>query len=148
LPHQNDFDHDEVCRGDNRPRFTIIRLNGIVNACADAIRTLGVVIQVEPPTTEHGSRRRNDMLVWRSRESGRETAEYDVKVYSILGDKVHKADPRARQGDPAAPPADLNDWVRTAWQLQRYLESIHDETVRSVAGGMGKFAPLCSRREG
>jgi hypothetical protein len=138
----NDFGHDEVCRGEKRPRFTIIRHNGIVNAVADAIRTLGVVVQVEPPTTDHGSRRRNDVLVWGSSESGQETAEYDVKVYSILGDKVHIADPKARSGDPHAPPPDLCPWDKTAWQLQRYLKSVHDETKRNVAGGMGKFAPL------
>jgi hypothetical protein len=140
--HPNDFGHDEVCRGEGRPQFTIIRHNGIVNATADAIRTLGVVVQVEPPTTDHGSRRRNDLLVWGSRESGQETAEYDVKVYSILGDKVHTANAKTQNGVTAAPPVDLCLWDKTAWQLQRYLYSIHAETKRKVAGGMGSFAPL------
>lgn len=136
------FGHDELCRGETRPQFTIIRHNAIVNAWADALRSIGVAVQVEPPTTDHGSRRRNDLLVWGSRQHGMATTEYDVKVYSILGDKVHKSTGVVRGGLTEAPSADAGPWEKTLGQCLRYLTGVSRETKARVAGGQGHFEPL------
>lgn len=136
--------HDEVCRGATRPQYTIVRHNGIVNAIADALRSVsGTRVQLEPLTTDHGSQRRNDLLVWGSDGLGNATTEHDVKVYSILGDKVYKSVGQMRAGRlTEAPPADANPWDKTMWQMQRYLFTVDAETAKAAAGGMGRFSPL------
>jgi hypothetical protein len=135
--------HEELCRGPTRAQFTIVRHNGIVRAIADALRTVGDTrVEVEPVTVDFGSHRRNDLRVWGSVRLGNATSEHDVKVYSILGDKVHKSTGTVRSGLTDAPAEDATPWDKTLVQLQRYLNSVHRETVRNVAGGMGQFSPL------
>jgi hypothetical protein len=101
--------HDELCRGPTRPRYTIVRHNAVVHAIADTLTTLNLTrVVIEPATTDHASRRRNDLRVIGSRDLGNATTEHDVKVYSILGDKVHKSTGVPRDGITAAPAADAN----------------------------------------
>lgn len=147
--HPISLGHDELCRGSTRPRFTIVRHNGIVNAIADCLRTVrGTRVQVEPITTDLGSMRRNDLLIWGSEQLRNATTEHDVKVYSILGDKVHKSTGRTRGGLTAGPEEDASPWDKTLVQLQRYLNSVHRETVRAQPGGLGRFSPLVFSADG
>lgn len=99
-------------------------------------------VEIEPATTDHASRRRNDLRVIGSKDLGNATTEHDVKVYSILGDKVHSSLANARPGLTDAPAADANPWDKTLVQLQRYLNGVHRETVKNVAGSVGRFSPL------
>jgi hypothetical protein len=141
--------HDELCRGATRPRFTILRHNGIVNALADCLRTVrGTRVQVEPITTDLGSMRRNDLLVWGSEQLRNATTEHDVKVYSILGEKVHKTTGRMKDGITKAPPPGMCLWDITLWQIQRYLNDIYRETIRAQPGSLGRFSPLVFSSDG
>jgi hypothetical protein len=135
--------HDELCRGLTRPRYTIIRHNAIVNAIADTLKTIrDTTVEIEPATTDHASRRRNDLRVIGSVGLGNATTEHDVKVYSILGDKVHKSTGVLRDGITAAPPIDSSPWDKTLIQMGRYLEEVRRETVKNVPGVVGTFSAL------
>jgi hypothetical protein len=135
--------HDELCRDPKRPRWTITRHNVIVNALADAIKSVkDTRVIVEPATTDHGSLRRNDLLVFGSAALGNATTEHDVKVYSILGDKVHKTTGKTQNRVTVGPSASGSFWAKTLVQLQRYLDSVVRETGKRAPGSVGKFSAL------
>jgi hypothetical protein len=105
--------HDELCRDPTSPRYTIVRHNAVVHAIADTLTTLKLTrVVIEPATTDHASRRRNDLRVIGSRDLGNATKEHDVKVYSILGDKVHKSIGVPRDGITAAAAAETESELK------------------------------------
>lgn len=136
--------HDEICRGPTKPQWQISRHNGIVHAIADTLSTIKLTsVEIEPATTDHSSRRRNDIRVIGSHDLGNRTTEHDIKVYTILGDKVHKSLGMMKDGKfTAAPKADAGPWEKTSVQLGRYLEEVSRETVRNQPGCVGEFSPL------
>lgn len=141
--HANSLGHDEVCLSKQRSRWTIMRHNAIVNAFADAVKSVsGTRVQVEPVTTDHNSSRRNDLLVWGSAALGNSTTEHDVKVYSLLGDKSHKTTGLARPGKTAAPGANLKVWDFALAQCNRFLAGVARAADKRAPGGTGKFTPL------
>jgi len=80
---ENALGHDELCL--KRPRLTSSRHGSVVRAIGGALSTLPFVdVSCEPHTFE--ARRRNDIRVNGSGAAGIRDVDYDVKVYSLLGD--------------------------------------------------------------
>jgi hypothetical protein len=136
--------HDEICRAESKPQWQISRHNGIVHAIADALSTIKLTtVQIEPATTDHSSRRRNDIRVIGSHDLGNKTTEHDVKVYTALGDKVHKSLGVMKDSKlTKAPRKDAGPWEVTGVQVGRYLEDVSRETTRKQPGCIGEFSPL------
>lgn len=136
--------HDELCRAETKSQWQISRHNGIVHAIADALSTIKLTtVQIEPATTDHSSRRRNDIRVIGSHDLGDKTTEHDVKVYTALGDKVHKSLGVMKDSKlTKAPRPGAGPWEVTLVQLGRYMEDVSRETRRKMPGCVGEFSPL------
>ncbi len=85
---ENALGHDELCL--KRPRLTSSRHDSVVRAIGGALSTLPFVdVSCEPHTFE--ARRRNDIRVNGSGAAGIRDVDYDVKVYSLLGENRRAA---------------------------------------------------------
>jgi hypothetical protein len=142
--HEPELGHDECCTITGRPRYTITRHNRILRAVGDALDSIqGVRVEIEPATTEHGSKKRNDLRVFGSNIIKSSNTEHDVKVYSLLADKARKTTGQFRDGAlTSAPKPNSSLWDIALHQSNRYLYEVATEARKKAPAGIGKFDPL------
>jgi hypothetical protein len=123
--------HDELCL--NRTRGTIQRHNAIARAIAQQISSdHSSTVDLEPSTFEGA--RRNDIRWHGAPTHGRQTVDYDVKVYSVLSIHAHKTTTR--------PPAGITLPIHATSQCIKHLDAIGRKANADRPLGTNTFKPL------
>jgi len=119
--------HDEVCLA--RPRQTVARHDSAARILHSTLKTIDSTAEHEPHSFE--GRRRNDI---RLRGSCKGSVDFDVKVYTLLGNKATKTTTNPADG--------ISLPLHIVQQATKYLEQIERPAIQARPLTNGRFIPL------
>jgi len=123
----NSLGHDEVCLA--RPRQTVARHDSVARILHSTLKTIDPTAEHEPHSFE--GRRRNDI---RLRGSFKGSVDFDIKVYTLLGEKATKTTTKPADGVPLPRHIIL--------QASKYLEQVERRAILAKPLTNGRFIPL------